>query len=203
MRTMFPQFPGITQFAAFNAAYRPALKVQAKAGAISTSRAVHEDDGMEVDDEAAGEALLPSHALDSLHLQVIDHFRYLLQDIVRRVGGEEIMGVSPDAARSTHAPAWSKKHYLDWSAAEALEYLHARKPLPRTQPDVRVFLSHPYTGRGTRRGQDWPRQAWEQALMAILRIGEQWGEASVKESLEVLAPHCAIVFATPMRPTGM
>lgn len=199
---MFPDSPLADRFASHRIVYRPQSKVQAPTReGRPAARVRSDDDDMDIDDDSATEVLLPSHALDSLHLQVVDHFRLLLQELVRRVGGAGI--AAGTATRSAHAPGFARKLYSEWTATESLEFLGLKKRLPTTTPRVDVFFALPYSGRGARRGQDWPRQAWEQALTGMARFGEQWGEASVKESLEVLAPHCAIVFSTPMRPTGM
>jgi len=42
-----------------------------------------DDEGMDIDDDSAvTELVRPSHALDLLHLQVIDHFSELLLELV-------------------------------------------------------------------------------------------------------------------------
>jgi len=163
---------------------------------------------MAVDDDASlDDVLQPSHPLDLLHIQVIDHFRRLLVELVGRVGGPEIHQVrrTDGTAASRYAPQWQRqgRHYLEWSVGEVLEYLDHKKKIPATSPRVEVFLSRPYSNRGARRGQDWSRRDWEVALASLGRIGDIWEEASIAESLRVLESHVEGIFAMKMRPTGI
>jgi hypothetical protein len=159
---------------------------------------------MDIDDSSLLDRLVPSHALDLLHIQVIEHFTGLLVELAGRVGGPEIR-LKPESgtSQSVHAPSWSKKEYYQWCASDCLEYLNSKKRLPATQPRVEVFLTMPYAGRGARRGQDWSRRDWEVALEGLGKVGDLWGEISIRESLFALRPHLLNVFATPMRPTGI
>jgi hypothetical protein len=160
---------------------------------------------MDIDDDASEVILLPNHALDSLHMQVIEHFTSLLVELVSRVGGPEIRTTAgpQGAAQSRYAPAWTRKPYLQWSAHDCLEYLSTKKKLPPSNPRLDLFLTMPYAGRGARRGQDWSRRDWEVSLEALATLGHQWQEISIQESLIHLQPHFQGVFATPMSPTGI
>jgi hypothetical protein len=160
---------------------------------------------MDIDDDSSLPArLLPSHALDLLHIQVIEHFTSLLVELVGRAGAQEIhLKSDSGASQSVHAPSWSKKEYHQWCAADCLDYLNSKKPLAPTQPRVEMFLTMPYAGHGARRGQDWSRRDWDVALEGLGAVGDSWGEISIRESLVVLEPHLRNVFTTPMRPTGI
>jgi len=167
-----------------------------------------DDDSMMVDDDTSmSEILQPSHALDLLHIQIIDHFTRLLVELVGRVGGPEIHNYesSEGVSASQHAPQWQsqKRHYSGWSIAESLEYLNSKKRGPITNPRVEVFLSKPYCYRGARRGQDWSRRDWEVGLQGLSSIGDIWEEVSIRESLQVLDHHVVGIFGMRMRPTGI
>jgi hypothetical protein len=168
-----------------------------------------DEDSMNVDEDASVSKILqPSHALDLLHIQVIDHFTRLVVELVGRVGGPEIHDPCPPdegTSASRYAPQWqsNKRHYSEWNIAECLEYLDSKKRIPVTSPRVDVFLSKPYATRGARRGQDWSRRDWEVALRGLERIGDIWEEGSIGESLGVLDRHVLGIFATKMRPTGI
>ena len=170
---------------------------------------VDDEDKMEVDDEGTDlpEVLPPSHALDLLHIQVIEHFTSLLVDLVGRVGGPEIhdsyYASEEGTLASRYAPQWrtQKRPYLEWTTQEALEYLADKKRMKPTSPRLEVFLSRPYL-RGARRGQDWSRRDWEVGLGALEAVGEQWEEVSIGESLRVLRGHVDGIFALKLRPTG-
>jgi hypothetical protein len=203
MLAMFPDFYRLESFSAHKRVYRPSAKVRASTTRTKVPDAPSTvgDDSMEVDDDNSPDILLPSHALDSLHLQIIEHFRGLLQNLALRNGAPTaaIMGT----ARSAHAPKLSTKPCYEWTAAEVLEYLNLKRPLPSSNPPLELFMSLPYSTRGARRGQDWPRRAWEEALAALAQLGRQWAEGSIAESVSVLPFHCERIFSTPMRPTGM
>jgi hypothetical protein len=157
---------------------------------------------MDIDDPPS-DALHPSHALDLLHIQVIDHFTTLLVDLVGRVGGSDVQGNQSGASLSRFAPSWSRNDYLRYSASDCLEYLKTKKTLEPSSPRLDIFLSKPYACPGARRGQDWSRKDWYIALTALGEVGDIWGENSIRESLQGLVVHLEYVFAQAMRPTGI
>lgn len=181
------------QFESFQSSYRDPG---------SASAAVHDDeDSMDIDDVGVSEQLLPSHALDLLHVQVVDHFLRLLIELVKRVQAED--GLVASQQVSIHAP----KHYSDakiseWDALNCLEYLNGRKPVPPTSPRADLFLRKPYA-KGARRGQDWSRKDWEVALGSLAKTGDIWRDMSIRESLGVLRTHMDNIFAQKLRPTGI
>lgn len=164
-----------------------------------------EDDRMDVDDEAdlvqRQEEYIPSHALDALHLQVIDHFRVVIKELSERVRKEHRDDGPP--TRSQYAPAHLRKDFSQWTLPDCLEYLESKKKLKKTHPSLKVFMLKRNEDRGWRRGQDWSRQDWMFALSALEDIGNKYQDGSVVGSLAALRPHVDEVFRTPMRPTGI
>jgi len=165
---------------------------------------------MDIDEDSessssATKVLLPSHALDLLHIQVIEHFTRLLVELVGRVGNDLIQKqVEGGTSLSRYAPQLPKTHYSEWNAPQCLEYLHSKRSPPRSaRPPVEVFLALPYTRRGARRGQDWSHRDWEVALDALANIGDLWQEGYIRESRNGLKPIMENVFGMRMRPTGI
>ncbi|KAI6003749.1 PIN domain-containing protein [Pisolithus albus] len=168
-------------------------------------KAMPDDDGMDVDDDSAiAQVVRPSHALDLLHLQVIEYFSLLLLELVGVVGHGEVQRFGDGDVGSRHAPSYARKHITLWTASDCVEYLDSKKPCPRSSPRVDVFLTRPYEGRGARRGQDWSRRDWEVALKALAVIGEQWEAGSaIRDSIPAVQFHVSRIFSLPMRPTGL
>ncbi|KAG1872710.1 PIN domain-containing protein [Suillus tomentosus] len=164
-----------------------------------------DDDVMDVDDDASSvpQLLQPSHSLDLLHVQVIDYFTGLLLELVARVAGPDVRSFGCSNSASKHAPSYSRKNFATWGAVDCLDYLGAKKRLPRTSPRVDTFMTRPYEGVGARRGQDWSRRDWETALKGLGQIGDDWQEGSIRESVPAAQLHISRVFAMPMRPTGL
>ncbi|KAF8076505.1 PIN domain-containing protein [Lyophyllum atratum] len=190
-------------------AYQISYKDPESNTAASPRPADDDPNKMVVDDEApVAYVPEPSHALDLLHLQVIDHFTSLFLELVARVGGTEVRGghqTDEGSSASWHAPRWQaqRRHYREWSLVDVLEYLDHKKKIAKTNPRVEVFLSKPYSSPGARRGQDWSRRDWEVALAGLGKIGDAWEESSIAESLRVLDRHVEGIFLTRMRPTGI
>lgn len=199
----------LSRFAPHKPRYRSSTVIQDTPIAGQPSAPV-EADGMDIDDDSpalAPEILLPSHALDLLHVQVVEHFKRLLVELVGRVGeftdirhGQQPAG---GVMRSMHAPKTPEKHYSHWDTSESLEYLNTKKRLPNSYPRLEVFLALPYTRRGARRGQDWSRKDWEVGLNALANLAAIWEEGYIQESLDGLKPVLENVFASRMRPTGI
>lgn len=71
--------------------YRPTRSQQTQHLARTEGPGAADDDGMEVDDDAGAAAAddwVPSHALDGLHIQIIDHFSAVLMELAARVRHE-------------------------------------------------------------------------------------------------------------------
>jgi DNA-directed RNA polymerase subunit N (RpoN/RPB10) len=158
---------------------------------------------MDVDDDASSVPRPPSHALDLLHLQVIEYFTGLLLELVARVAGPDVRSFGCGNSVSKHAPSYSRKSFTTWGAVDCLDYLGVKKRLPRTSPRLQTFMTRPYGGMGARRGQDWSRRDWETALKGLREIGDEWQEGSIRESVPAAELHMNRVFAMPMRPTGL
>lgn len=190
------------------AAHSPTYHLSAIIDTSAPQSYAEEDDSMDVDEDLSGpttEVLLPSHALDLLHIQVIEHFTRLLVELVGRVGGfADPKKIEGGAGLSRYAPKALQSNFKDWDALQCLEYLY---PLRRwhqsTSPRVEIFLSLPYTRRGARRGQDWSRRDWDCGLEALGTIGDLWQEGYIRESISWLVPNMETVFSTRMRPTGI
>lgn len=86
---------------------------------------------------------------------------------------------------------------------DCVEYLESKKAVKKLQPPLQTFLLRRNEDRGWRRGQDWPRQAWENGLDALEDIGRQFEDGLVLLSLTELRPHVTDVFNTRLRPTGI
>lgn len=210
---LFGQEVDLAKFAAHTPSYR-------LSSVIDPSKAQHpavlsqEDDSMDVDDDpefsaSSDEILLPSHALDLLHIQVIEHFTRLLLELVGRVGGitsikqNQVEGGANSSMHALRSPSLPKE-WKKWGAPECIHYLNKKNSLPQScHPRVEIFLALPYTCRGARRGQDWSRKDWEIALDALARTGDLWQEGYIRESLACLKPIVNDVFCRRMRPTGI
>lgn len=194
----------LSTFGSYSASYKDRISVST---APTPTAGQVDDDSMNIDDDGSvAEVLQPSHALDLLHIQVIDHFTRLLVELVGRVGGSGLHRTAEDGCLvSRHAPQWQlrKQHYSGWNAAECLEYLESIKGVAATSPRVEVFLSRPYSERGARRGQDWSPKDWEVGLEGLGLVGDVWEEGSIRESICVLRPHLQEILMMKMRPTGI
>ena len=191
-------------------AYRPSYK-DPRSGSV---KIVSEDADQEADDDSMmvdddyymPEILRPSHALDLLHVQVVEHFSRLLTELAGKAGAAELrQGSGSNVSGSMHAPAWKRgiRPYTEWDARECLEFLSDKRRVAETSPRLEAFLSLPYRRSGARRGQDWSRRDWEVAVGSLGTVGRVWDEAAVEESVEVLQPHVAAIFALQLRPTGI
>lgn len=165
---------------------------------------VSDDDGMDIDDDSAvTELVRPSHPLDLLHLQVIDHFSELLLELVAKVAGPEAQKFGAAEMTSRHAPAYTRKQLMFWTALDSLEFLNTKKGCPKSSPRLEVFLTRPYEGKGARRGQDWSRRDWEVALSGLSKIGDLWVDDGIRESVPAVEVHMRRVFEMAVRPTGV
>lgn len=164
-----------------------------------------DDDGMDVDDDSAvTEFVRPSHPLDLLHLEVIEHFGELLLELVAKVAGPEVEKFgAADVMPSLHAPAYARKQLMLWTTTDSLEFLNTKKACPQSSPRVDVFLTRPYK-TGARRGQEWSRRDWEVALGTLGKIGDLWADgAGISESVRAVEAYVRTVFELEMRPTGV
>lgn len=183
--------------------YRPTKTDGAKHLAQTEGPRADDDDGMDIDDDASAvvEDWVPSHALDGLHIQIIDHFSIVLKELAKRVRHEA--GDTGPPTRSQYAPEHRRKEFGSWNVRDCLEYLGSKKRLGSSQPPLEVFLLRRNEDRGWRRGQDWSRQAWDNSVDALEAIGRLFEDGLVLLSLQELRPHVTDVFNTRLRPTGI
>ncbi|KAH9045541.1 PIN domain-containing protein [Lactarius pseudohatsudake] len=154
-------------------------------------------DAMEVDEEP----IRPSHPLDVLHLEVVEHFAQLLLGVVDRVGGPEVPWDGPPKGQvSGHAPSWAKIGFAEWTPRECVRYLGRAS---RAELDkLESFLLYP-DQRGGRKGQDWARGDWDGCVQTLEEIGRSWEDDGLTESAGDLRRFAAGTFLLRMRPTGM
>ncbi|KAI9466886.1 PIN domain-containing protein [Lactarius psammicola] len=159
-------------------------------------------DAMEVDEEP----IRPSHPLDVLHLEVVEHFAQLLLGVVDRVGGPEVPWHGPQKGQvSGHAPSWAKIGFAEWTPRECVRYLGRKEGLRASRAELdklENFLLYP-DKRGGRKGQDWARGDWDGCVRTLEEIGKSWEDGELTESAEDLRRFAAGTFLLRMRPTGM
>lgn len=158
-------------------------------------------DAMEVDEEP----MRPSHPLDVLHLEVVEHFSHLLLGIVDRVGGPEVPWHGTHGQVSEHAPSWAKVRFVEWTARECIRYLGRKEGLRKRQGDLdklEKFMMYA-DRRGGRKGQDWTRSDWESCVETLDAIGSCWDDAELRESAEEVTRFARETFLLRMKPTGM
>ncbi|KAI0052996.1 hypothetical protein FA95DRAFT_1482376 [Auriscalpium vulgare] len=162
------------------------------------------DDQMDVDSEP--ETYIPSHPLDALHLEVIEHFSPLLSQLVDRVGGADVPRTRSNKSaltRSVHAPSWSRAALPDWTASDCVGYLVSKKGIRGDRQKLEMFLTKPgKKERGCRAGQNWTRAEWGMCAALLGEIGGAWEDRAVQESVAVLRPYAEGVFGLQLRPTG-
>ena len=180
-----------------------------------------EDDRMEVDDEFT--ILLdppPQHLLDDLHNQILEHFTILLSELLRRVAPalfEQPVTSKTGAAASKHAPSIVSRPAREWKARDYLLYLCNIRHFPSTSTAANKdrkmvrdgssrlvdFFTERYDPKGKgRSGQHWSRADWMLCLSTLRALGQVYNDPSIMNSLIQLDPQVALVFQTPMRPTG-
>ncbi|EJD01230.1 uncharacterized protein FOMMEDRAFT_169392 [Fomitiporia mediterranea MF3/22] len=214
-------YPFLNEFSDYKETFRPRRVREALDDELGvpevTKTITHEDDGMEVDDD---DFILkdppPQHLLDDLHDQVIGHFGILLSELLQRVAPASLFTQAPSksgAASSIYASSSSCKPAKDWKANEILEYLCNARRVPRTASAADVkeltsdysrminFFTHKYDPRG-RSGQHWSRADWVSCLEKLGVLGRAYMDDAILNSLAQLMPQLALVFETPMRPTG-
>ena len=157
---------------------------------------------MEVDEEP----MRPSHPLDVLHLEVVEHFSHLLLGVVDRVGGPEVPWYGPQGGQvSQHAPSWTRIGFAEWTPRECVQYLGRKEGLGASQTELDKlanFLMYP-DKRGGRKGQDWTRSDWDSCVLGLELIGTRWEDDELRESAEEVKRFARGTFLLRMKPTGM
>ena len=135
---------------------------------------------------------IPSHVLDDLHLQLVDHFTILLKELVERISPEVAQSAGKNGASlSIHAAGFLTRLFEEWTAADCMEYLATVRKIPGS-PALRLgsFMSKPHckdaNARGRRRGQDWTRVQWDVAMEMLERAGKVFEDQAIGESVDLL-----------------
>ena len=135
---------------------------------------------------------IPSNVLDDLHLQLVDHFTILLKELVERINPEVTRWAGKDAASlSIHVAGVLAKPFEEWTAADCLEHLSTLRKVPRSSVlRLESFMSKPHcrdvNARGRRRGQDWTRVQWDNAMQMLVGVGKMFEDKAIGESVELL-----------------
>lgn len=169
---------------------------------VTETPSSYDEDSMDIDDvNTMSEVLVPTHALDALHSQFIDHYTILLRYLTEQVRKEYKDDGPPTT--SSHAPEYRRRAFKDWSLKLCLEYLGTKTPLIKTSPELWKFMLKRSEDYGWRRGQDWSRQDWVIAQDALSDIGEKFRSGAILGSLEGVRVHVNGIFKMPLRPTGI
>jgi len=169
--------------------------------AISESLPSYEK--MSIDVDTTLTEWIPSHALDDLHFQLVDHFTILLKELVLRVRPSVIN--SGEGNVSIHAAKHMSKRFVQWTAADCVECLSTVHRPRVTAPKLEAFLSRAHcrdmNARGSRRGQDWTKRQWEIGIAALDELGRIFGDQAICDSVEVLRIAVEDTFKLQLRPT--
>jgi len=162
---------------------RTSAHIQSSSGAVVVDR-------MNIDIEHSAE-WIPSHVLDDLHLQLVDHFTILLRELVERVDPEVARSAGKNAAGlSMHAGVLTRP-FEEWTAADCVGRLATLRKIPGS-PALRLeaFMSKPHckdtNARGRRRGQDWTRVQWDTAIQMLEGVGKCFEDQAIGESVDLL-----------------
>ena len=163
---------------------RTSTHIQSSSGAVTVDR-------MNIDIEHSAE-WIPSHVLDDLHLQLVDHFAVLLKELVERINPGVARSAGKDAGSvSMHAGVLTKP-FEEWTAADCVEHLRGLRKIPGSPalPRLESFMSKPHckdaNARGRRRGQDWTRVQWDSAMGMLEGVGRGFGDEAIRESVDLL-----------------
>lgn len=135
---------------------------------------------------------IPSHVLDDLHLQLVDHFTILLKELVERINPEVVRSAGKrGASLSMHAAGVLTKPFEEWTAADCLEHLVTLRRIPGSRAlRLESFMSKPHckdgNARGRRRGQDWTRVQWDTAIQMLGGVGKTFEDQAIGESVDLL-----------------
>ena len=163
---------------------RTSAHVHSSTGAVTVDR-------MDIDIEHSAE-WIPSHVLDDLHLQLVDHFTILLKELVERIDPEVVRSVGKNGASLSMHAGVMRKPLREWTAADCLERLAPKlRMVPVSQVvNLRSFMSKPHcrdsNAKGRRRGQDWTRVQWDAALQSLELVGRTLKDQAIGESVDLL-----------------
>lgn len=164
-------------------------------GGYAQSAGIEDSDQMLIDEDTDSLSTQET-PLNVLHDDVREYFTRLLLQLAARQGASELRAVE---GASRHAPAYVRKDYRTWNAAECLQYLYDQSPGLQRQmvsPTPEVFLSKRYTARGARTGNEWSPKDWHEALENVARVGAAFGDISLGESVKDLQEYLRVVLVT-------
>lgn len=162
---------------------RTSAHIQSSTGAVMVDR-------MNIDFEHSTE-WIPSHVLDDLHLQLVDHFTILLKELVERIDPAVVRSAGKNGVSLSMHAGLLTKPFEEWTAADCLEHLATPRKVPGPQAlRLESFMSKPHckdaNARGRRRGQDWTRVQWDTALQMLERVGVTFEDQAIGESVDLL-----------------
>ena len=158
---------------------------------IQSSSGAFVVDRMNIDIEHSAE-WIPSHVLDDLHLQLVDHFTILLKELVERIDPEMARSAGKNTANlSIHAAGVLTRPFEEWTAADCIEHLTTLRKIPGSSLlRFESFMSKPHckdaNARGRRRGQDWTRVQWDRGMQMLETVGKVFEDRGIGESVEFL-----------------
>lgn len=147
---------------------------------------LEESDVMMVDEE------VEEIPLNVLHDDMRVYFTRLLVDAALKLGGEDLKQPNDTVGLSKHAAGWKKKHYMDWSSRECIEYLcdtrpDVRKEIESGHPRLEAFLARRYEGHGARTGTEWSAEDWRRGIAKLEKVGNRLGERGIEEAVRDLS----------------
>jgi hypothetical protein len=176
-----------------------------------------------VDDLPASESNMEvyiEHPLDELHEQVVSHFTDLLRDIAQRAAtcqAELNATAGRGLLASKHAPKFGNavqtlptiSEIRSFASSECIQFLavlsprafsgvggqHDRSAKPEHYEFARLanFLTSPYNP-GARRGRDWTREDWRDAIALLEKSARYWQDLSTCESCALCRPVMVNIF---------
>lgn len=178
---------------------------------------------MDVDESFGEREMQPfkiQHPLDELHEQVVSHFTELLRDIALRAVSAvavDTQKASSGLLASRHAPRFGDAvHALPtpseismFTCSECVQFLAIIPPQSFLDKSERVnsaikpehyefsrvanFLKPPYNP-GARRGRDWTREDWRDALTLLDKAARYWQDPGLSESCSICRPVMENIF---------
>ncbi len=213
-----PNHADLIHFSAYVETKRPATVKKALEKGLGGPSVLADDDAMEVDDGGdipdSGRRVRPSHVLDVLHFDIVDHFTTRLRDTVQRTV-PHLLATRSGAAASMYSPV--SKPLQAWSAPDCIKQLCNTKSrfFPKRAPSearsliesaeggtrLQVFLADPYDGMPqARRGREWARQEWIDCLGVLDLVAVIWEDQAIQIDMAYLWPYVEQAFGQQMRP---
>lgn len=162
------------------------------------------------------------HPLDELHEQLVTHFTDLLRDIAQRAAAaqsEWIAKAGSGLMASRYAPKYGNamqavpppSEINEFECSECIQFMSVVTPQvfaksgepfdrpakPGNHELARLanFLKPPYNP-GARRGRDWTREDWRDALNLLEKAARYWQDVSTCESVSICRPVMENIFRT-------